>query len=124
MLIFPDINHDQAPELIDSVQKELKPLFVEKGLMIGEFHKMNNGEGLHNPNFFPLQSPIPMLAIRYITEGDIVFLNREVYEPSIRVGFLENYLRHFAETLSPSRLACLQAQLAQAQQSQQLTGGL
>jgi hypothetical protein len=42
VLIFPDMPLYFAPELIDSVQTELKPLFVNKGLMIGEFHSANN----------------------------------------------------------------------------------
>jgi hypothetical protein len=35
LLIFPDLDPDQASTLIDGVQKKLKPFFVEEGLMIG-----------------------------------------------------------------------------------------
>ena len=64
------------------MQKELKPFFVEKGLMIGEFHMANNMStkpltniqinyfyligGLRNPNFYPLRTPYPCLAMRYM----------------------------------------------------------
>jgi len=94
ILIFPDINHEEAPRLIDSVQKQLKPLFVELGLMLGEFHKRNETPGLHNPNFRPLRSPIPMLAIRFMVESDLPFL-LSANDPYQRVRYLEAYLKHF-----------------------------
>jgi len=56
ILIFPDIDLKNAPDLIDGTQKQLKK-FVERGLMLGEFHLMNNSSGLRNKNFFPLRTP-------------------------------------------------------------------
>ena len=53
ILIFPEITHEDAPRTIDVVQKKLKPLFVESGLMLGEFHARNETPGLHNVNFRP-----------------------------------------------------------------------
>src|SRR2546423_700700 len=55
LIIFPDIALADAPILIDGVQKDLKPFFVDQGMMIGEFHELNPTPGLHNPNFFPLR---------------------------------------------------------------------
>ncbi|MBX9259512.1 hypothetical protein H1Q63_37300 [Desmonostoc muscorum CCALA 125] len=94
LLIFPDIHIDEAPELIDSVQQKLKPLFVESGLMIGEFHKRNESSGLHNPNFRPLRSPIPLLAIRFMVEADLPFLQSPA-DPHLRIRYLEAYLKRF-----------------------------
>ncbi|MHC5729670.1 MAG: DUF6875 domain-containing protein, partial [Nostoc sp.] len=71
LLIFPDIHIEEASKLIDSVQQKLKPLFVESGLMIGEFHNRTDNPGIHNPNFRPLRSPIPLLVIRPMTEVDL-----------------------------------------------------
>jgi hypothetical protein len=94
LLIFPEITHEKAPRLIDSVQKQLKPLFVESGLMLGEFHKHNQTPGLHNPNFRPLRSPTPILAIRFMVESDLPFLiNAE--DLDCRVRYLEAYLKRF-----------------------------
>lgn len=94
ILIFPDVTHEDAPRFIDSVQKQLKPLFVESGLMLGEFHKYNETPGLHNQNFRPLRSPIPMLAIRFMVESDLPFLiNAE--DLNCRVRYLEAYLKLF-----------------------------
>jgi hypothetical protein len=92
LFIFPNISHDDAPRLIDSVHKQLKPFFVESGLMLGEFHNRTESPGLHNPNFRPLRSPIPMLVIRPMTEADLTFLIDE--NPYLRIKYLEAYLKH------------------------------
>ncbi|MBW4560437.1 MAG: hypothetical protein KME32_04620 [Mojavia pulchra JT2-VF2] len=94
ILIFPDVKHEDAPSIIDSVQKQLKLLFVESGLMLGEFHKRNETPGLHNLNFRPLRSPIPILAIRFMVESDLPFL-QSADDPSLRVKYLEAYLKRF-----------------------------
>jgi hypothetical protein len=94
LLIFPDIDIEDACELIDSIQQKLKPLFVESGLMIGEFHKRNESPGLHNPYFRPLRSPIPLLAIRFMVEADLPFLQNPA-DPHLRIRYLEAYLKRF-----------------------------
>eukprot|EP01116_Phalansterium_solitarium_P013032 TRINITY_DN2986_c2_g1_i2.p1 TRINITY_DN2986_c2_g1~~TRINITY_DN2986_c2_g1_i2.p1 ORF type:complete len:364 (+),score=97.65 TRINITY_DN2986_c2_g1_i2:1003-2094(+) len=121
MLIFPDVPDDDAPEVIDRVQFALKPVFVAKGLMIGEFHKNNNATGLRNPNFYPLRTPYPTLAIRHMVPSDLAFLSTEQYAPQVRVMFLESFLEMFADDgatgkvevdLARSALATARAQLA------------
>ena len=57
VLVFPDVTLADAHECIDEVQRELKPKFVAQGIMLGEFHMLNNSAGLHNPNFYPLRTP-------------------------------------------------------------------
>jgi hypothetical protein len=93
MLIFPDISEPEDTALIDRIQQRLKIYFVEEGLMIGEFHQYNDSPGLHNPNFKPLRSPIPMLAIRFMTESDLPFLSRLSDQPQVRIQYLNAYLR-------------------------------
>lgn len=94
LLIFPDIDIEDAPKIIDSIQQKLKPLFVESGLMIGEFHKRNQSPGLHNPDFRPLRSPVPLLAIRFMVEADLPFLQSPV-DLHLRIRYLEAYLKRF-----------------------------
>ncbi|RCJ27350.1 hypothetical protein A6S26_13050 [Nostoc sp. ATCC 43529] len=94
LLIFPDIDIEDAPKTIDSIQQKLKPLFVESGLMIGEFHKRNQSPGLHNPDFRPLRSPVPLLAIRFMVEADLPFLQSPA-DPHLRIRYLEAYLKQF-----------------------------
>ncbi len=94
ILIFPDVHIDDTSRLIDSVQQKLKPFFVEQGLMLGEFHNRTESPGLHNPNFRPLRSPIPLLAIRHMVESDLPFL-QATDDLGLRIRFLLAYLQLF-----------------------------
>ena len=58
-------------------QAALKEEFVSRGLMLGEFHLLNNASGLHNPEFFPLRTVCPAMAIRHMVPSDFVFLSGE-----------------------------------------------
>lgn len=96
-----DLAPDRAAMLIETMQRKLKPKFVEAGLMIGEFHPLSNALGLRNPEFRPLRSPIPLLSIRHMVEIDFVFLSR-LYDPApLRVHFLKSYLRHMGPEIGP-----------------------
>ncbi|QIR39598.1 hypothetical protein HCG51_24725 [Tolypothrix sp. PCC 7910] len=118
LLLFPDISHEDAPRLIDSVQKKLKPLFVEAGLMLGEFHRRNQTPGLHNPHFRPLCSPVPMLVIRFMVESDLPFLENAA-DLNIRIRYLEAYLNNFDQRFN-DETNCDRARQALAFARQQL----
>ncbi len=92
LIMFPDVSPEEAPELIDRTKEELKVRFIQQGLMLGEFHPRNESPGLHNPEFRPLRSQIPMLAIRHMVPTDFVFLNRSEYDATTRLRYLEAYL--------------------------------
>ncbi|MEA5464329.1 DUF6875 domain-containing protein [Leptothoe sp. PORK10 BA2] len=115
IFVFSDITHDQC-DYIDRIQQRLKPFFVEKRLMLGEFYPGNQSPGLHNPDFRPLQSPVPMLVIRSMTEPDLPFLSRTTDAPAVRVKFLESYLRQMAIMGHSSRLTEAYQALGEAQQ--------
>jgi len=108
LMVFPDIDLSQARTLIDGVQEMLKPQFVQKGLMIGEFHKNNNASGLRNPDFYPLRTPVPTLAVRHMVTGDIAFLDMSKYAPDIRVSFLTNYIGRFKDDDAPRTVEMLE----------------
>ncbi len=118
LLVFSDLPDDQC-HVIDQVQKTLKPFFVEKGLMLGEFHRFNQSPGLHNPNFRPLQSPVPMLAIRFMTESDLPFLSRVTDSPQLRVQYLEAYLEQMATIVAGGKLTEARRALAEARRTVQ-----
>jgi len=71
--VYPYINSAEYFK-IESIQNELKPIFVESSLMIGQFYPGCKEKGLWNDNFFPLDSPIALLAIRNMAITDIAFL--------------------------------------------------
>lgn len=95
LMIFPGVPLSRASEIIDAVQAKLKPLFVRRGLMLGEFHMYNDTPGLRNPNFYPLRTPTPCLAIRKIVPTDLAFLDMSKYSADTRVEFLQSYLKQF-----------------------------
>jgi hypothetical protein len=114
LLIFPDVADDDAPQVIDAIHKKLKPLFVELGVMLGEFHNRTESPGLHNSNFRPLRSPVPMLVIRPMTEADLPFLENPD-EPYLRMRYLQVYLQKFGGSIKDeAKLKRLQQKLALA----------
>jgi hypothetical protein len=95
IVILPDVSEQDAPEVVDETHRRLKAPFVDSGLMIGKFHPRSEQGGLHNPGFRPLRSPIPLLAIRYMVDSDLPFLNRADDAIGDRIKFLESYEQRF-----------------------------
>ena len=113
-----DLELDRASLLIERIQRELKPKFVELGLMIGEFHPFSNALGLRNPDFRPLRSPVPLLSFRNMVEIDFVFLSRKQDPAPLRVHFLKSYLLHMGPELGSS--ARLKAEIALEEAEQEV----
>lgn len=72
-IIVPD-QIREVSSAIESIQKQLKPTFVERHLMIGQFFPDCAEPGLRNKAFRPLQTPVPLIAIRNMVPTDIAFL--------------------------------------------------
>ncbi|MEQ2026053.1 DUF6875 domain-containing protein [Xenorhabdus szentirmaii] len=72
------------------LHQEVKPIFLHKGLMFGEFYSDCEKRGLWNSNFYPLRSPIPLLVVREMLEADIVFLSESM-------AFVEEYIHKYGE---------------------------
>jgi hypothetical protein len=124
LVVFPSLasRGAEGTALVDEVQYRLKPYFVDRGIMVGEFHPANESPGLRNPDFRPLRSPLPMLAIRHMVESDLPFMTRVSYSPKERSAFLRSYLFRLGGALSQASfngaLECLiaaEASLAEAQ---------
>ncbi len=62
VLIFPDVAHEDAHDVIDVGQARMKHHFVTKGLMLGEFHPLNSSGSLNNSNFHSLRSPVSLFG--------------------------------------------------------------
>ena len=77
VVIFPTMERDQTKILIDDAHHTLKPIFVDNGLMLGQFHQDCNIGGLHNPEFKTLHSPYPLLVIRNMVPNDFHFLHED-----------------------------------------------
>jgi hypothetical protein len=84
---YPYLDKDEYLK-IEAIQNELKPIFVEESLMIGQFYPGCKERGLWSDKFFPLDSPIAFLAVRNMAITDIVFLRSNEL-------FLQKYLQVF-----------------------------
>ncbi|WP_051133687.1 DUF6875 domain-containing protein [Nocardia paucivorans] len=89
LAVFPDLTDHAA---IDTVQRDLKTRFVDKGLMLGQFYPGCTYPGLHNPAFPALDAPLPMLAVRHMAPTDYPFLTS-------RPEWIDTYLRIFAPAI-------------------------
>lgn len=97
VLVFSGLPEEHAGEIIEAAHRRLKPHFVELGLMLGEFHKGHQGSGVKNEGFRPLQSPVPLLVIRYMVASDIAFLERDSDPYDLRKRFVQAYKRIFKQ---------------------------
>ena len=96
-ILFPDISVDEARRVIDGTQALLKPQYVERGIMVGEFHPgPPQKAGLWNADFRPLHCPVPLLSIRYMVATDYAFLKDDKQ-------FMAAYLANFGHNV-PSHL--------------------
>lgn len=102
ILVFPDVPEDQAEYLIDGVQQRLKATFVEAGMMIGELHPQNRTPSASNPDVFPNQTPVPVLAIRYQVPGsDLKFLRPG--DPMLRLRWVLAHAKEAQRRVPPKK---------------------
>jgi hypothetical protein len=92
LILFPDIEAEDVPRIIDVVQQQLKPEFVAEGLMIGQFHPHCPETGLRNLDFRPLQAPVPLLVMRHMVLSDFPFLEKDE-------KFTSSYINVFGNTI-------------------------
>jgi Domain of unknown function (DUF6875) len=72
--VFHRLEPHAAAEFIVATHTRLKPAFLGRGLMLGEFYPSCRKPGLRNPEFRPLRAPVPLLVIRQMVEPDVEFL--------------------------------------------------
>lgn len=73
LIVLPNIDPSSATPL-DELHASLKGEFVRRRLMIGQFHPRCDAPGLWHEDFRPLQSPVPLLAVRGMVASDLPFL--------------------------------------------------
>jgi hypothetical protein len=98
--VFAGLEPEEAPDYINGLHQRLKPSFVARGMMLGEFFHSCDKPGLRNPEFRPLRSPLPLLVIRPMVRQDIVFL-------SDRLALIRAYLRVHQQAGCQEILSCL-----------------
>lgn len=85
---FPHCGGEAGLAMLQRVQKRNKFHSLSRRRMIGLMHAESDAPGLWNPDFRPLRSPLPVLAIRHLVEHDAPFAMRHPL-------LLLPYLAHF-----------------------------
>jgi hypothetical protein len=96
IVVFRRVGAREAPAAIDAVQRRLKVRFVERGLMIGEFHQANETPPASPdavPGTFPNRAPVSMLAIRALVRNDRKFLTGEGFSVPDRLRLKRGFMR-------------------------------
>ena len=75
VVVFTDLSADRAKEYMDDPQmQDLKRLsYAEDGVVLGEFHRRNEGSSIRNRSFQPFKSPVPFLLMRHAVVSDWMF---------------------------------------------------
>lgn len=76
LVAFPQCDSAEGRQMLLDVQKHLRPHSLRQARMMGLFHTETEAEGLWNPGFRPLRSPVPILALRALVEQDSIFVLR------------------------------------------------
>jgi hypothetical protein len=74
VVILPEMDVDDYASLMEPMHKRLKTDLMQENMLIGQFYPGCMVPATWNPNFYPLQSPVPTFAIRYLIESDWRFL--------------------------------------------------
>ena len=75
VVVFTDLSADRAKEYMDDhqVQELKRRSYAEDGVVLGEFHKRNEGSAIRNRSFQPFKSPVPFLLMRHAVISDWMF---------------------------------------------------
>ena len=92
LVLFPNLEPNEASKFIDGGHRRLRTTFVKNGLMLGEFHSQSTVPGAHNPAFKAMRAPVPMFAVRAISEHDHIFLMRPEFPAADRLECLNALL--------------------------------
>jgi hypothetical protein len=91
-VFFPDLPEADWQGFIDGGHQLLKPVMVERGLMLGEFHPNSTKPGATNPAFRAMRAPVPAFVIREMAMHDTKFINDPGESPERRALYLRSYL--------------------------------
>lgn len=105
--LFPDVAPSDGPEFIDRGHAALRMEFIERGMMIGEFHPVSNGSSAHNPSLLVMRSPWPMFVVRAMTPHDLMFLLHPRLPAELRLPYLRQFERHIGPRLGEAERRAL-----------------
>jgi hypothetical protein len=102
VVVFTDLSADRARQYMDDPQmQDLKRVsYAEDGVVLGEFHKGNEGSAIRNRSFQPFKSPVPFMLMRHAVISDWMFFLGN-----------EDWLRLWARRFGESAVHALAAEL-------------
>ncbi|ALL79929.1 hypothetical protein AD006_32375 (plasmid) [Pseudonocardia sp. EC080610-09] len=86
--------------LVEQAHDQLKPEFVPAGYMAGDFWPNHDTVGLHNDDFRPFTSPVPVLGMRPLVAADLAFFVKHEPTPRARLRYLRYYADVFRGALN------------------------
>lgn len=81
--------------VVEQVHNRVRPDFVQRGMMAGDFWPHHESHGLHSRAFRPFASPLPIFAIRNMIPGDLPFFSGSHTPPQERLEYLGYYRKVF-----------------------------
>jgi hypothetical protein len=91
LVIFPELTHERARIQIELLHKRLKPDFVRRSVMLGQFYQGCPETGLWNDHFYPLEAPLPLLVIRNMVPSDFPFLHGRRGNGEMLIAYLNRF---------------------------------
>ncbi|NVD40854.1 hypothetical protein HT585_18435 [Ensifer sp. HO-A22] len=85
---FPDCDDRDGIAMLKRIQRRHRFYSLARARMIGMMHAGSQDRGLWNPDFRPLRSPMPVLAIRHLVENDAPFA---ALHPALMVAYLARF---------------------------------
>jgi hypothetical protein len=76
VVVYPHIMIDKAA-VLSEVRRETKPALLAEGLTCGEFYPMSDDRSARNTEMRIACSPVPCIAVRYLTNHDELFLRTQ-----------------------------------------------
>jgi len=77
--------------------------------MVGQFYEGCAESGLWNDSFQPLQSPIPLLAIRNMVPSDFLFLHGKRGNEGMLISYLNRFGTHIPREVKELRVRAWQS---------------
>jgi hypothetical protein len=103
----------QFERYIDEAHSQLKPAFMEQGLMIGEFHPLSMTKGVHSSTFLPMRSSQPAFVVRAMSPHDALFIDRDESADEVRLRELLDYRFWLGDALPEADIARIEKRIVE-----------
>lgn len=116
MIVPFGLPEDDLRSMVARVHGRVKPEFLHNGYMAGDFWPEHETIGLHNDEFRPFTSPVPILGMRPMVPADLRFFVKHEPTAASRRECLEIYGSVFADVLNDYWRAEFERAVAECEQ--------